>query len=126
MAFWAQIGILIILCAFLIYHFLILLRVIDYTSVWGGKLKTVKDMHRFETISVIFIVLIIVMILAKLNFIKLALPAVIARAFYGILSVLFALNTLGNIMSENKLEKFLFTPLTILLCILSLYSVFNV
>ena len=33
---------------------------------------------------------------------------------------LFLLNTLGNVTSKNKLEKRLFTPVTILLAIFSL------
>jgi hypothetical protein len=34
--------------------------------------------------------------------------------------VLFAINTVGNIFSNNELERLIFTPLTLLLAVFSL------
>jgi hypothetical protein len=37
-----------------------------------------------------------------------------------IMTIFFAFNTFGNILSKNKLEKRLFTPIAILLTVFSL------
>jgi hypothetical protein len=53
MVYFAQYGILIILSFFLVLHFCIILKIIPRKIVWGNRLKSDKEMYRFETLSII-------------------------------------------------------------------------
>lgn len=116
----AQFGILILLFLFLLLHFLMLLKIIPYNLVWGGRLKTDKEMYRFEIFSILINSLFIIVVLMKANFLSIGIERKIITYALWLMTGLFLLNTLGNALSKNKLEQRLFTPLTILLAIFSL------
>lgn len=116
----AQIGLIVILSIFLVFHFLILFKIIPYTIVWGGRLKTDKEMYRFESVSVLLNFFFLLIILAYSNVLTISIPTTVMTIILWIMAALFAFNTLGNITSKNKLEKTLFTPITILLTMFSL------
>jgi hypothetical protein len=116
----AQSGLLILLSLFLLLHFTILLRVIPYNLVWGGRLKSAKEMYRFEIFSIIINSLFVVLILVQAGFLIFDIPKRIMTYALWLMTGLFLLNTLGNITSKNKLEQRLFTPVTILLAVFSL------
>jgi uncharacterized membrane protein len=115
----AQLGLLILLSLFLVLHFIILLKLIPYHLVWGGRLKSDKEMYRFEIFSILINLLFVIVILVQGNFLTIDIPKKIIAYALWLMSGLFLLNTLGNITSKNKLEQRLFTPITILLAIFS-------
>lgn len=49
----AQIGLLVILSATIVFHVLVLVKIIPYKIVWGGRLKTDADMYKFELVWMI-------------------------------------------------------------------------
>lgn len=116
----AQLGLLILLSLFLILHFMILLKIIPYNLVWGGKLTSIKEMYRFEIFSILINSLFVIVILMQMSFFKIDIPKKVITYSLWLMTGLFLLNTLGNAISKNKLEKRLFTPITILLAIFSL------
>ena len=116
----AQLGLLILLSLLLILHFIILLKIIPYNLVWGGRLKSDKEMYRFEIFSIIINSLFIIVVLAKANLFMIAIPKRIINYALWLMAGLFLLNTIGNAVSKNKLEQRVFTPITILLTIFSL------
>jgi hypothetical protein len=59
------------------------------------------------------------------NLIPVILPKIIFTISFWIMAILFVLNTLGNIISKNKYEKIIFTPVTILLTLLMLILIFK-
>ena len=120
MLHFAQYGIIIILSIILVFHFCILFKIIPYNIVWGGRLKSDKEMYRFETVSVLINVFFLFASIVHSNFIRFDYPLMIMKIILWIMTILFAINTLGNIFSKNKLEQRLFTPITILLTIFSL------
>ena len=115
-----QWGLLILLSLFLIWHFIILLKLIPYNLVWGGRLKSDKEMYRFEIFSILINALFVIVILVQGNFLIIDIPKKIITYALWLMTGLFFLNTLGNVTSKNKLEQRLFTPITILLAIFSL------
>ncbi len=115
----AQFVLLILLSLFLIMHFMILLKIIPYNLDWGGRLKSDKEMYRFEIVSIIVNSLFVIIILVQANFLAINIPKKIITYALWLMTVLFLLNTLGNAISKNKLEQRLFTPLTIILVIFS-------
>ena len=116
----AQLGLLILLSMFLVLHFLILIKLIPYNLVWGGRLKSDKEMYRFEIFSILINSLFVIVILVQGSFLTIDIPKKIITYALWLMTGLFLLNTLGNAISKNKLEKRLFTPVTILLAIFSL------
>lgn len=116
----AQNGLILGLSALLIFHFLILLKIIPYNMVWGSRLKSDKEMYRFEIVSILINSFLLFIIFVHSNMLTLSFPKILMTLFLWMMTVLFALNTLGNMVSKNKLELRLFTPITILLTIFSL------
>lgn len=120
MVFIAQIGLIVTLSILLIFHFLIVLKIIPYTMVWGGRIKTEKEMYRFEVVSILINLFFLFVIVMHLNILPISFPKIIMKSILWVMSFLFAINTLGNILSKNKFEQRLFTTITILLTIFSL------
>lgn len=120
MASIAQFGLLILLSLFLLLHFLILVKIIPYSLVWGGRLKSDKEMYRFEIFSILINLLFVIVVLVQANFLVISIPGKIITYVLWLMTGLFLLNTLGNAISKNKLEQKLFTPVTMLLTIFSL------
>jgi hypothetical protein len=116
----AQYGLLIVLSLLLFLHFLILLKIIPYNLVWGGRIKTVKEMYRFEILSILINSLFIIVVLVQMNAVAIDIPKKIITGALWLMTGLFFLNTIGNALSKNKWEQRLFTPATILLAIFSL------
>ena len=105
---------------FLVLHLIILLKLIPYDLVWGGRLKSEKEMVRFEVLSILINALFVIVILVQGSFLTIEIPKKIITYILWLMTGLFLLNTLGNVTSKNKLEQKLFTPITILLAIFSL------
>jgi len=116
----AQFGLLILLTLFLLLHFMILLKIIPYHLIWGGRLKSNNEMYRFEIFSILLNALFIIVILAQADFWMINIPKNIITYALWLMTGLFLLNTLGNAISKNKIERLIFTPITILLAIFSL------
>ena len=116
----AQYGLLILLCLFLLLHVIILLKIIPYNLIWGGRLKSDTEMYRFEIFSVLITALFIVVILAQANFWIINIPDKIITVALWIMTGLFLMNTWGNAVSNNKIERLAFTPVTVVMAIFSL------
>ena len=116
----AQLGLLILLSLFLVLHFMILIKIIPYNLVWGGRLKSEKEMVRFEIFSILINSLFVIVTLTQMSLLTIDMPKNVITYSLWLMTGLFLLNTLGNVTSKNKLEKSFFTPVTILLAIFSL------
>ena len=88
----------------LIYHIFIILEFIPYEIVWGGRLKTIDEMYRFETVSVLINLAIISIVLLKRNQIKNEFSSKVVTILLWILAGVFILNTVGNLFAKNILE----------------------
>ncbi len=108
---------LTLLAAFMCLHIGIILKIIPYQMVWGGRLSTDKEMYRFESISIVMNAVLILLVLMQAGFIATPFSANILTYVMWGMTVLFALNTLGNALSKNKIEKRLFMPVTIIMAI---------
>ena len=101
----------IIALATLTYHICIMVGIVPYELVWGGKLESRDQMFVFESISIAVNLLLIASVWAYFH----AYPPSYHKAgriLMWIFGVLFALNTLGNIFAENIWEAVIFTPIT--------------
>jgi hypothetical protein len=115
----AGIGLLTILSLIVIFHFLVLLGIIPFEIVWGGRLTDSAQMIQFEIVSITLNLVMLVTVAIRSEHLNVNINKKIITVALWIMVGLFLLNTIGNLLSSNALEKILFTPLTILLAILS-------
>jgi len=108
----------VLLACVAVFHLFVLAGVVPYSIVWGGLLESANQMYIFETISLMLNLAIIVVVGTKGGFIKPYLPNKMVTFSLWVLTALFALNTVGNLFAESKLEMILFTPLTLISSIL--------
>ncbi|MCX7909608.1 MAG: hypothetical protein N2560_08855 [Ignavibacteria bacterium] len=121
----AKYGLITILSGLIIFHLLVLLKVIPYDIVWGSRVKSEKDLFRLEMISLLINLFFLFSTLIYVIALPLKFPKIIMTIILWTMVALFGLNTLGNVLSKNKLEQRLFAPLTVLLTLFSLIMVLN-
>jgi len=102
----------------LVFHICVLLAWVPKTMVWGGRIKNHNEFLWFESISIFINAILLWIILQRAKYLKAVLPHRYLNAILWVLAGLFILNTAGNLMAINALEKYLFTPITLLLAIL--------
>jgi len=111
---------MVLFSAVLIFHLLVIIDIIPFTIIWGGKMKTHEDMLVMEGVSIGINLLFLGIVL--LRFYQRFNSSIVnkLRFVFWIFFVLFSLNTLGNLFAETLTETLVFTPLTIMLAVLSL------
>ena len=68
-----------------------------------------------ESVSIAVTFVMLLFVSAYSGIIKVKLRSTAVKIGFWIMFTLFILNTVGNVLSNNALERFLFTPLTMLL-----------
>ena len=99
-------GILLaILGAVIVFHILVVLKVIPYDIAWGGRLSNDQEMYVFETVSIGINLLLGWVVLMKCDLVRFKFSTRIVNTVLWIFFVLFILNTVGNIVAVSNLEK---------------------
>lgn len=109
---------LLLLTTVLFVHVLVLVGVVPYTVVWGGRIESQEQMQVSEMISIVSVMLMMWVLAMKSRRLSQVIPEKVLDVIIWAIAVLFGLNTLGNFLSENIFEKVFFTPLTLLLMVL--------
>src|SRR5688572_28957087 len=110
-------GLVILLSATILFHFLVLAGIVPFTIVWGGNLATATQFYTMEAISIAINASMLVIILVYCGVINLGIPRKVVIGAIWAMALLFFLNTLENLTAKNVLETYIFTPLTLLLSI---------
>ena len=116
----ATTGLLWLLALIGIMHLLILAGIIPFALVWGGRLQNKAQMLRFETLSVLVNILLLAVVILRAGLLRVRLAPIVGQIMLGLMATLFLLNTVGNMLSTNTFEKVVFTPVTLVLFLLSL------
>jgi len=106
-----------------VFHVLVLSGLIDYRLVWGGRLKNPQEMQLFEVVSLVVNVCIMWLTAQRIRIVKAYISQRILKWVFILLTVLFVLNTLGNLLSLNRLEAWIFTPVTCISALCCLWLV---
>ena len=101
----------------IIFHLGILIKLIPYEIAWGGRLKNDQDMYVFECISIGFILILTCILLLKGDYLKQRVNDRILNFILWIYFIIFALNTLGNMLAKTNFEK-MFSIITLISAIL--------
>lgn len=99
----------------IIFHLLILLKIIPFSIAWGGRLKSAEEMYIFESISIALNLFLIWILSLKSKNVKSKLIDFMLWIFFAI----FSLNTIGNLFAHTNFEKG-FSVLTFLFALLIL------
>ncbi len=114
-------AITIILSAIVLFHLLVLLQVVPHEVVSGGKFEDFESMLPFEIVSIVLNLSFILLVRFRAR----RPQSKPGRIGMWILFALFSLNTLGNLFAETTTETLVFTPLTLILAVLSLRLALN-
>jgi hypothetical protein len=116
---FASIASVFLLANMIVFHILVLTEIIPFDLIWGGRLQSKSDMIVFESLSIGISLFIILIIMSREEWLRLFNPKV---ALIGIWVVFgfFTLNTIGNLLAAEALERVLFTPLTFLMAVFTL------
>ncbi len=96
----------------LVFHLLILVKVIPYSITWGGKLQTDSEMYVFETVSILINLFFVSLVVQRVGMMPLLLSETLVTVLLWIFFGLFVLNTIGNIFATTHIERW-FTLLTL-------------
>jgi hypothetical protein len=110
---------LFLLIVIIVFHSFVLLGIIPFDIVWGGKLKNHSEMISLERISLFITILMLMVGLLRAKIITFGNHPVKISVMLYTMSILFGLNSIGNLLADTNFEKFIFTPITLLLALLS-------
>jgi hypothetical protein len=116
----ATAGIITILSLSIIFHLLVISGIIPFNLVWGGNIADKGELWLMESISIAVNLIMLLFVGSYSGVISYKISPTVARTGFWMMFILFLLNTLGNILSTNPLETYIFTPLTILLSLFCL------
>lgn len=94
-----------LILAIIVFHFSVLLKIIPYEFVWGGRLQNDNEMYVFELGSIFANLILGAVLLMKGNFIKPILSEKALNIILWVFLLLFALNTVGNLLAQTTFEK---------------------
>lgn len=89
----------------IVFHALILVRIIPYEIAWGGRLKTAEEMYVFETLSILINAFFVFILVQKGGYMPTYIRPKTVSAILCVFFVLFVLNTIGNLFAETNFEK---------------------
>lgn len=111
---------MVLLSLVLGFHLLVLARVIPYTIVWAGKLESVAQMQVFEAVSIGINAFTLFIVGTKGGYGWAGTPRWLVDGALWVFTILFALNTVGNLFAQTSFETIVFTPLTLVSALLCL------
>lgn len=104
---------IVLLSIVIVFHLLILVKIIPFDIAWGGRLKSEQEMYIFESISITLNVFLIWILSMKMKNRRKKLVNFILMVFF----IIFSLNTIGNLLAHTTIEKY-FSILTFIFAIL--------
>ena len=116
----AALALIAILSMLIIFHLLLLVNIVPYNIVWGGKIENKSELLKFELLSIFVNLLMIFIVSVKEKFLNVKIHRKVIQIALWLMFAIFILNTIGNLLSANRFEKLAFTPATIILSFLSL------
>lgn len=121
---FAKFGLLLIFGLVVVFHFCVLIRIVPINMIWGGKMADTSNIYLVEAIALVLVFWMLLTVLLKTQVIKNSFSTKTIRNSLYVMLVFFILNTIGNLLSENSIEKMVVAPVTLLITFLLLVLVF--
>lgn len=103
----------------ILFHLLVMAGMVPSDIVWGGHVQSQDELIKMESISLIILVFMALIIAIKARWIFFKIAKLTDYVIW-LIPFLFFLNTLGNSQALNSMERFIFTPITLVLTLISL------
>ena len=100
----------------LLFHVLVLLKIIPADMMWGGQ-ATSANLFTLEIIALAVTLFFGFVIAAKAGYINVAKFSGAVAILVWIIFAFLLLNTLGNLASGVSAENFIFAPITLILAL---------
>ena len=98
-----------------VFHLLVLFKVIPAEIVWGGQIQGVPaNLITLETIALLVTLFFILIVAAKIGYIHAGKLSGAVNLGVWLIFAYLLLNTLGNLASGVTLENLVFAPVTII------------
>lgn len=101
----------------ILFHALIIVKIIPYNIAWGGRLQKDEQMYIFESTSILINLFLGFILLIKGRYINYQFKNKTLNMVLWVFLILFIINTIGNIFAQSTYEK-MFGLLTLLLAFL--------
>ena len=102
----------------LVFHILVLLRMVPAGIVWGGQIQGAQtNLVPLETAALLVNLLFILIVAAKLGYIQAGRLSGAVNVGLWLIFAFLLLNTLGNLASGVSFENLIAAPITILLAL---------
>jgi hypothetical protein len=98
----------------LVFHILVLFKLIPADIMWGGQV-TSANIITLEIIAIVVTLFFGFVIAAKTGYVNTGKFAVVVNILVWVIFAFLLLNTLGNLASGVSAENFIFAPITIVL-----------
>ena len=116
----AGLAMLVLFSLILVFHLLVLSGIVPYDIAWGGRLKSREEMFVFESVSILLNTFMMIVVAVRSKFLSTSVNRKVITGILWGMTILFSLNTVGNLFAVSSWETIIFTPITCLLSILSL------
>jgi hypothetical protein len=114
-------GLMSIFSLSILFHLLVIIGIVPSHIVWGGRATNADELIQLEIVSISLNTLFLVFILILNGNIKVRIKPLLAKILLWLMSILFILNTIGNLLAKSSIEKIIFTPVTLLSSVFCLY-----
>lgn len=106
----------VLFTASILFHIGVLLTIFPNDIIWGGR-TGLDNWRQFEMVSIAINLLFLGIVYWRQGLLPLSPRPKLFRILFILMALLFALNTLGNLVAKNPLEMWLFTPISALSCL---------
>jgi hypothetical protein len=103
----------------LVFHILVLLKIVPANMMWGGQANA-GNIVMLEIIALAVTVFFGYVIAAKTGYVNAGKFAGVVNILVWIIFIFLLLNTLGNLASGVSAESFIFAPITLILALCAL------
>lgn len=104
--------------ALVLFHVLVLLKIVPADIVWGGQIgDSATNLLTLEVIALIVTCVFIVIIAVKMDYLKVKKFKQAANIGMWFVFAYLLLNTIGNLASGVSFENIIFAPITIVLAL---------
>jgi len=103
----------------LVFHFLVILKLIPASIMWGGQ-ATSSNLIMLEVIAIAVTLFFGYVIATKTGYVNAGKFTGVINILVWIIFLFLLLNTLGNLASGVSAENFIFAPITLILALCAL------
>jgi hypothetical protein len=109
----------------IVFHVMVLIKIIPYEIVWGGRIKDPAQMPVYEAASILLNVIFEFVVAVRIGLLRIKFPPSVLTFSLWFMLITFLLNTLGNLLAESRTETLIFTPITLIIAVLCSILIFR-